>query len=94
MNNIYESKIYLKKREIITISNKFVFSLSAPTHPQNPIINTNKPTTKKTNAGSNKTPIDIVVNLLNVSFSIHAYIPIPKTAKPTSFCLFKKIIIF
>ena len=73
----------------LTINNKFVFSLKAPTQPQKPIIKTNRPTTRKTNAGSNRTPIDIVVSLLNVSFSIHAYMPMPNTAKPTSY-LFNK----
>jgi hypothetical protein len=40
----------------LTISNKLVFSLKAPTQPQNPITKTKSPTTKNTNAGSNSMP--------------------------------------
>ena len=54
------------------MSSKLVFSLKAPTHPQNPITNINNPITKNIKAGSSNTPIDKSLSLLNVSFSIQA----------------------
>ena len=52
----------------LNINNKVVFSLNAPTQPQNPITKTNDPTTKNINAGSNRTPIDKLDRRVNVSF--------------------------
>jgi hypothetical protein len=54
-------------------------------HPQNPIINTKPPITRNMKAGSKKIPIEIVLSLWKVSFSIHAQMPIPKIRKPKSY---------
>ena len=48
---------------VFTNVNKNVFSLSAPIHPQKPIIKTKPPITRNMNAGSKKIPIEIVLSL-------------------------------
>ena len=65
--NIFSNQKSLSKVWLI----KFFFTL-AMNKPQKPITNTNDPTTRNINAGSNKTPIDKVLKRVNVSFSIHA----------------------
>ncbi len=81
-----------KKQSFLTKSNKQVFSLNDPTHPANPIQNIKIPTSTNTNAGSknNVPPIVKRPKLSNVSFSIHAYIPIAAIIKPRIFFFKKK----
>ena len=71
-----------------------MFSLSAPTHPVNPMRNVMAPAQMKINAGSKATLVNRD-KLLNVSFSVHAQTPIAKIPRPSSCkakCCFDRIV--